>query len=263
MYIGCHVILEHLCSYVGCTFIKGRSIVSHTNKLLLKLGTNHTLQRIHVVVIGIKPEPQEVFSAQSFITTHFSTVLLDTACFFINGRTGQQWWLFLFSCMSEHSYIAQEELDPFLDLHKRTPGTTYGTMTSIRLGTKGNKPAATCNVEVEEKDNSCQSAETTKVRSAVQNTSFIQTTFACLLLTYSILLVLWILLLIYAYLYSAQHVRIAFILLCSNMYVASLICLLLWTKSNTCFHQRLARMQNIPVLIGTCSCTLWESSTCN
>jgi len=41
-------------------------------------------------------------------------------------------------------------------------------MTSSGLGTKGNKPAATCNVEVEEKENSCQSAETTKVRSAVQ-----------------------------------------------------------------------------------------------
>jgi len=85
--------------------------------------------------------------------------------------------------------------------------------------------------------------------------------FACLLLTYSILLVLWILLLSYAYLYSAQHGHIAFILLCSNMYVASLICLLLWTKSNTCFHQTC--LQNIFVLIGTCRCTLWESSTCN
>ena len=38
-------------------------------------------------------------------------------------------------------------------------------MTSSRLGTKGNKPAATCNVD---KENSCQSAETTKVKSAVQ-----------------------------------------------------------------------------------------------
>jgi len=58
---------------------------------------------------------------------------------------------------------AQEELDPLLDLHKRTPGTTYGTMTSSRLGTKGNKPVTTCNVEVEEKENSCQCDETTKV----------------------------------------------------------------------------------------------------
>jgi len=58
-------------------------------------------------------------------------------------------------------FVAQEESVPLLDLHKRTPGTTYGTMTSSRLGTKGNKPAATCNVEVEEKENSCQSAETT------------------------------------------------------------------------------------------------------
>jgi len=41
-------------------------------------------------------------------------------------------------------------------------------MTSSRLETKGNKPAATCNVEVEEKENSCQSAERTKVRSAIQ-----------------------------------------------------------------------------------------------
>jgi len=38
-----------------------------------------------VVAIGVKLEPQEVFGAQSFITTHFSTVLLDTACFFIDG----------------------------------------------------------------------------------------------------------------------------------------------------------------------------------
>jgi len=43
--------------------------------------------RENAVMIGVKLEPQEVFSAQSFITTHFSTVLLDTACFFIGGPT--------------------------------------------------------------------------------------------------------------------------------------------------------------------------------
>jgi len=92
-----------------------------------------------------------------------------------------------------------------------------------------------------------------------------KTTVSCICMPfanmYSILLVLWILLLSHAYLYSAQHGRIAFILLCSNMYVASLIYLLLWRKSNTCFHQ--TRLQNILVLIGTCRCTLRESSTCN
>jgi len=40
-----------------------------------------------VVTIGVKLEPQEVFSAQSFINTHFYTVLLDTACFSIGGST--------------------------------------------------------------------------------------------------------------------------------------------------------------------------------
>ena len=87
MHVGHRMIPEHLCSYVGCTFNKGRSIVSHGNKLLLKLGTNCTLHRKHVVTICVKLEPQEVFSAQSFITTHFSIVLLDTACFFIGGPT--------------------------------------------------------------------------------------------------------------------------------------------------------------------------------
>ena len=56
----------------------------HRNKLL---GTNRTLQRKLVVVMGIKLEPQEVFSARSFSTTHFPRVLVDIARFFIGGPT--------------------------------------------------------------------------------------------------------------------------------------------------------------------------------
>ena len=66
------------------TFNNGRLIVLHRNKLL---GTNRTLQRKLVVVMGIKLEPQEVFSARSFSTTHFPRVLLDTSRFFIGGPT--------------------------------------------------------------------------------------------------------------------------------------------------------------------------------
>jgi len=45
VHVGRRVILERLCSYVGCTFNKGRSIVLHRNKLLLKLGKDRTLER--------------------------------------------------------------------------------------------------------------------------------------------------------------------------------------------------------------------------
>ena len=59
-------------------------------------------------------------------------------------------------------FVAQDQLDTLLELHKRTTGTTYGTRTSSRLGTK----TSTCNVKGEqEKENSHQSAETTKVKS--------------------------------------------------------------------------------------------------
>jgi len=57
VHVGRLVILERRCSYVGSTFDKGRSIVSHRNKFLFKLGTNHTLERKHVVAIGVELEP--------------------------------------------------------------------------------------------------------------------------------------------------------------------------------------------------------------
>ena len=60
-------------------------------------------------------------------------------------------------------FVARDQLDTLLELHKRITGTTYGTRTSSRLGTK----TSTCNVKgrEQEKENSHQSAETTKVRS--------------------------------------------------------------------------------------------------
>ena len=61
-------------------------------------------------------------------------------------------------------FVAQDQLDTLLELHKRTTGTTYGTRTSTRLGTK----IPTCNVKQQEKENIHKSAETTRVRIVVK-----------------------------------------------------------------------------------------------
>lgn len=70
-------------------------------------------------------------------------------------------------------FVAKDELDTLLELHKRTTGTTYGTRTSSKLKTSA------CNVKEQEKENGHQPAETTKVRcigmKLMHKTKFIMT----------------------------------------------------------------------------------------